>query len=408
MNKNKILTTIYKLIESNLYPVSLYARQIAGTLILFIIARYLPVYDYGLFSSYRTIAVFILVFANMGFESYILVSSQNNAKKVKLKIALFMLNAFSLLLLTSIILPFTNLEKKLIFFLVLFRTFFDGTFFALILPYFQASRKLKVISIINIIYAICVSIIALISYIFNLSLIHFLLMNILLGLINFIQCSFLVKVSYLQALKHITKFFKYIDKSIISYMLVNIFFILYTQIPGLYISTFVDKDNAALFFSAYTIANIVMLLISAQTQKIMPEFIDANVQQGKKILKDESMKMFIATFVLFLFFVSLGKYLLKLLYFKDFYQGAYSILLILSLGNISFAIGKIYVTYIVSKGYSYLISRMQLESIIISIITILLLNKYNIYAAAIAYFSSATYIGIRYTLKTKQLLKEQI
>ena len=85
---------IIKFIQNNLYAVSLYARQIAGTLVLFVIARYLSVYDYGLFSSYKTIASFILVFANMGFESYILVSSQNDLTKIKNKIVIFVSNAF--------------------------------------------------------------------------------------------------------------------------------------------------------------------------------------------------------------------------------------------------------------------------------------------------------------------------
>ena len=46
---------INSIIKNNLYAFSLYARQAAGTLVLFIIARYLSVYDYGVFTSYKAI-----------------------------------------------------------------------------------------------------------------------------------------------------------------------------------------------------------------------------------------------------------------------------------------------------------------------------------------------------------------
>ena len=82
---DKLRAIIQKILKNNFYAISLYARQIAGTLVLFLIARYLTVYDYGLFTSYKTLSVLILVLANMGYESYILVSSQNNVVKVMVK-----------------------------------------------------------------------------------------------------------------------------------------------------------------------------------------------------------------------------------------------------------------------------------------------------------------------------------
>ena len=141
---------VIKIFSKHLYPISLYARQIAGTIVLFVIARYLSVYDYGIFTSYKALSAFILVLANMGFESYILVSSKNNVEKVKQKIALFLLNSLLLISLVLFCLPFSRVEQKYLFMLVFIRTFLDGTFFALILPYFQASRKFQQISIINI------------------------------------------------------------------------------------------------------------------------------------------------------------------------------------------------------------------------------------------------------------------
>ena len=403
-----MIALMKKCFKNNFYAISLYARQIAGTLVLFLIARYLTVYDYGLFTSYKTLSAFILVLANMGYESYILVSSQNNVVKVKQKIALFMLNAITIVALVLLGLPFSFVGVKLLFALVFIRTFLDGTFFALVLPYFQASRKLKIISIINIIYAIAIMGIAILSYLFNLSIIKFLLLNIFLGVINFIQCSIYSKIPYIQILKHLKLSIKLLDKSLLSYMLINICFILYSQIQGVFVSTQVNKELAALYFAANTIACIVMLLIGAQTQKLMPEFIDIKQDKAEKFLKNEVKKMNYITFSILAFFIVAGKIILTLLYGQKIYANAYFILLILSTANIFYGMGKIYITYIMAKNNTNIILKMQVVSIVISIVVLGITHKYGIYSAALAYFLSAVYIGMAYMQTTKQLLKNNI
>ena len=396
------------MLNDHLYPISLYARQVAGTLVLFIIARYLSVYDYGIFTSYKTLSAFILVLANMGFESYILVSSQNNIGKVKQKIAFFLLNAGLLISFVLLGLPFSWVEHKYLFLLIFIRTFLDGTFFALILPYFQASRKFNQISIVNIFYAFLIFIIAITSYIFKLKLELFLIINICLGIINFIQISVLAKIPYYNIINKIKESFKLVDISILSFMLINICFILYSQIQGVFVSTQVPKDLAALYFAANTIASIIMLLIGAQTQKIMPEFIDVSPNKALTLLKNEVKKMNIITISTLIFFILFGKLILEILYGQVEYQNSYFILLILSIANIFYGMGKVYITYIMSKNKTHIIWQMQIKAIIISIFTLLLTSKYGIYSAALAYLLSASYIGITYMQKTKKILKEQI
>ena len=327
-----MLNKVKNIISNNLYPISLYARQIAGTLILFIIARYLSVYDFGLFSSYKNIATFCFMFANLGFAEYILVSSKANVKEVKLKISLFLLNAISIGILIALDSTFFHLDSHILFVLVVIRTFFDGTFFALfalILPYFQATKTFNTIAKINIVYAVCISIIAIISYIFKLSLYKFLLLNICLGLINFIQCSYFTKINYLLVLNHFKRFCQMIDKSIWAYIGVSIAYFLYAQIPSLYVSTYLPKEQAALYFSAFTIATVVGLLITAQVQKMMPDLINNSIENIKLILKNNLKIMLIFTVGLFIFMLLFGKTLLLLLYGQSYYTKAYPILLIL-------------------------------------------------------------------------------
>lgn len=397
---------IKKILIEQLYPLSLYSRQIAGTFVLLFIARFLSVYDYGLFSSYKTLASFWLLFANIGYNEYILVSSQNIVKEVQLKIGLFIINAIFITLLIAAGSLLSSVESHLIFLLVLLRTFFDTTFFSIVLPYFQSANKFTIISYINIFYSIATIIITIISYIMNLSLITFLLLSIILGLFNFIQVSYYAKINYLLTIKHIKRLISRLDKTIFAYIGVVLCSYLYTQIPSLYSSSFIKKEEAALYFAAFTISTIISLLINAQVQKMVPEMINNSIEKIKIIMKNNMKFIMSINAIVFLFLLLFGKIILKLLYEKDYYINAYPLLLILTISNISIAIAAIYGTYITASGNQHIKIRMQIEAIIISILTLSLFHKYGIYAAAMAYFLSATHIAIRYVIKTKKMLKQ--
>lgn len=400
-----MLKIIKIILDSQLYAFSLYIRQIAGTIILFIIARYLSVYDYGLFSSYKNIATFCLMFANLGFADYILVSSKANTREVQLKISMFLINAICIVLVVCFGSAFCCLENTLLFWLVLIRTFFDGTFFALILPYFQAAKKFNTISIINITYALCILVIATISYIFKLSLVRFLVLNIILGIINFIQCSFYAKINYILFFRSIKRFISMLDKSIFAFIGVIIAYYLYAQIPSLYVATHVNKELAALYFAAYMIANIIQLLISAQTQKMIPEMIKSTVEDVRIIIKKNLIFVISVTTMVFMFFVVFGKLLLQFLYGQQYYTNAYPVLLILMVGNIAVAEAAVFGTYITTSGNQKKKIPMQIEATLITILGLVLLHKYGIYGASFAYVISAMYIAIRYTIETNKILK---
>ena len=396
---------IINIFNNNIYPISLYARQIAGTLVLFIIARYLSVYDYGLFSSYKNIASFCFMFANLDFSNYILVSSKANVKEVKLKISLFLLNAISIGVLIALGSTFFHLDSHILFWLVVIRTFFDGTFFALILPYFQATKTFNVIAKINIVYAIFIALIAVIAYIFKLTLTKFLVLNIILGFINFIQCSYFAKINYFLVFNHLKRFCKMVDKSIWAYVGVSIAYFLYAQIPSLYVSTYLPKEQAALYFSAFTIAAVVGLLISAQVQKMMPDLINNSIENIKLILKKNLKIMLFITGGLFLFMLLFGKLILLLLYGQSYYGNAYPILLILMFGNICVAEAAVYGAYITASGNQKRKIPMQLEATSLTVLGLIILHKFGIYGAAISFLFAAIYISYRYTTFTIKLIK---
>lgn len=402
-----MLKGIKSIFNSQLYAMSLYARQIAGTAVLLLVTRFLSVHDYGLFRSYGTIAGFCLMFANLEYGNYILVSSNAKVKEVKLKISLFMLHAIVLVCLALITSYLLKIDSYLIFALVLFRTFFDATFFGLMLPYFQASKKFNVISWINIFYSLATILFAFICYIKHYSLVTFLLMGICLGILNFLQCSYFANINYLLLFKYLKKMIKKIDRSIFEYIFSSLTWFLYAQIPPLYVSTKLQKEDAALFFAAFTISNIVYILVNAQNQKIVPELIHSSYEKSKTILRKNIIFIFSILFSMLFIFILAGKFILSLIYGKGIYGDANICLIILTLGNMFVALGAIHGAYITAKGKQKYKSRMMLEASLITILSLIILHKFGIYSAALSFLLAAIYAGTRFMLFTKKLLEQQ-
>lgn len=400
-----MLDLILKAFKEQFYTVSVYSRQLAGTIVILLIARYLSVHDFGLFSSYKSIAAFCLLFANLDFDLYILVSSKANQNEVKLKISFFLLNAFSIILFVSLGSFLFNIENHILFIFVLIRTFFDGTFFGLILPYFQATKKFNTIAKINIVYSFVISLIAVYSYIKHLSLIQFLILNIIAGIINFLQCTYFAKINYLLALVKIKRFFQMLDKTIWSFIGSSITSYIYTQITALYVAVFLLKEQAALFFAAFTISNITTLFAAAQVQKILPEMIKKTPEEHINIIKKNCIIMGTIFGIILLGFVFGGKLFLKLLYAKDYYMNAYYVLLILTLANIIIGIGRIFGNYIAVIGHQAIKVRIKVETSVISILGLVCLHKLGIEGASLAVLISSIYNTSRYIIFSMKKIK---
>jgi len=396
---------IFSILKSQLYTLSLYCRQLAGTLSVLLIARYLAVYDFGLFSSYKSISSFCLLFANLDFDHYILVSSKANMHDVKLKVSLLITNAIFLILLVSTGSLLLGLENHILFILVLLRTFFDTTFFSLVLPHFQASGKFMKISKINISYGICISLIAIISYIFKFSLTKFLILSICAGTINFIQCTFFSKINFVMPFVYLKRFIQKIDKQIFTYIASSITSYLYAQLSALYVAVFLPKEQAALFFAANTIAMFPTLFTAAQVQKMLPELIKTSPVNHSKIIR-KNITILVSFFILiFIFFTFLGKWLLKLIYLKDYYLNAHVILLLLMLAYTFIGISTIYGAHITAAGKQIVKVKVKVEASVITVISLISLYKFGISGAAMSVAVSGFYTALRYALWSIKIRK---
>ena len=408
LNKNLYYKNIIKALSKQyLYTISLYFRRIAGAFSVFFIARYLSVYDYGLYASYVNIANYLLLFANLGFNEYILVSSQNNVTKVRIKQAIFIIFGILLCIVFSLTSYFIKIENHTIFLLILYKTFFDGAFFALALPYFQAAKKFNQIAIINIFYSIGIIIIAISALILKLSLIKFLILCIILGLTNFIQCSLGTKINYISIIKKPIIILKMVDKNILPYSFVTLMMVTRDQLPSLSVSILMSKEQAALYFAAFNIASISSLFATAQLQQIMPTMIKATSTLLINIMKKSALIIFYINLGIIIFLAIFGKQILVLLYGKEFYANSYILLLLISAIMMISGVSGILGYFITARGFQKFKLKCQIEFIILSIISISIFFKYGIYALVCVFVLVQLYAIPRYGFfvynKIKQL-----
>ena len=150
-----------------------------------------------------------------------------------------------------------------------------------------------------------------------------------------------------------------------------------------------------------------MLLISAQTQKMVPEMIKNTVSNVRKILYENLKFIMLITGTLFVFMVLFGKIVLKLVYGQDYYMNGYCVLLILMLSNIVLAESSIFGAHIVASNNVNKVLPILLRTSGIAILSLFILRGFGIYGAATSFFIASVYLAYEYTIYSNKLLKQQ-
>jgi O-antigen/teichoic acid export membrane protein len=190
--------------------------------------------------------------------------------------------------------------------------------------------------------------------------------------------------------------------------LVEIACIFYIQIQALYVSTFLPKEDAALFFSAFTLTTIITLFVGAQKQKLIPEILKTSVEVTRKILKSYLINSFILIFLVFVVFCLFGKNILALLYGQVYYQNANYVLLLLTIANFFTATIVIVGSYLTAKNKVHMKTPLQIESIFVAIISLFLFKIYGIYGATYSYIITALYLSIRYIMTVNNEINKEL
>lgn len=395
--------SIKKHFSSFFYTVSLFLRRLSSALIVFLLARYITVNEFGLYTSFLNIAGILLLITNFGFNEFLLVKSKNNKKDVHDSIHGFILLSILLFLVIIICSLFFNINNKFFLILILVKVFLENQIGIILLTYFQSINDLKFVSITNILYSILIIFAALISNLLKLNLEIFLIINIFIAfLIAFVQLI-IIKVNLLAYLKKFLYFLKTLDKSLIYFGFVMITVALYMQTPSLIVSCFLPKDEVAIYFAAYNISSILLLISVSQLQKILPKLISFNITNIGNLIKSNLISISIINLIIIIIFIAFGKQFLLLIYSDSLYLKSYTILLVLSGSNFFQSINGILATLLTARGFQKQKLIFQIEFIIFGLIlAFILINKFGAVGAALTYLLMYVYGIIRYLIFIKK------
>ena len=257
------------------------------------------------------------------------------------------------------------------------------------------AKQFNKIAVINIVYSIGIMAITTCLYIFKLSLVIFLALIVILGVVNFIQCSVGIRINYFLALFNLKKIYKFIDDKFKYFAFVSVILITQSQLYSVCISVFMPKEQAALFFAAFNIVSIIQLFAIAQIQQIMPKMVIQGCKELKKSIIDAQKILLFVFGGLIVFFIFGGKILLHIIYSKEYYLNAYPILIILSVINLT-NIAGIYGCAVSAKGQQKQKMKIQIEILSVAVVAILLLYRFGMYGLICSFGISSTYSLIRY------------
>jgi O-antigen/teichoic acid export membrane protein len=390
-------------LESFIYASSLFVRRCVAAVIAFFLARYLSVAEFGLYSSLVSISLILLVVANLGYNEYLLVISKNNREKVVNHIIGFSFIGFIFLLLISAIIGLSGYEHKFIFILILMKMFIDTKLSIVTFAYFQAENKFFEIGIINILYSIVVSLAIGWCYFNKISLEGFLALNVTAGII-FIFVQFLyMDIKIKNYFSDLVYFFRNLKKDIIYFALSFFTFDMYYLLPSFLAAVFLLKEQTALFFAAFNIAQIFVLIAQAQMHRMIPEFITLDKEKTAVIIKNNLLYLIIVNLLIFILFIFTGKSILQVVYSKSEYLSSFPLLMIFLAGNVFYALSIPFLSYVIAKGHQKKRIMLQLEFFAVSLVFVLLTFKFlDLYLISGLYAIMCGYVFVRYRMFYRQ------
>ena len=134
--------------------------------LLVLLARTIPVSVFGTYSAYINIIGVLLLVTNFGFSEYLLVNSEDN-RLLKINSSNFLQVSFLLFIILFIGLCFFPKDDSILAALVLIKIFLETSIYNILLAYYQVEKKLKIMSITNIVSGASVIILSFLCYLFN-------------------------------------------------------------------------------------------------------------------------------------------------------------------------------------------------------------------------------------------------
>lgn len=362
---------------------------------------------FGTVSAYNNVISILILFTNFGFSEYILVNSGSKEKlhlNTRNLIFVSVLCAIIILSLSSIF-PF---ESWLIFSLLWIKIYFENALALLLLAFFQVDKKMKVISAYNIFNSLLIFIVLGVLYYLKLGLLHYLISIVLIYLATtlFLIGRHGLNPLYSLSLKRKTRIYFWI-KEMRYYGFSMITIPVYMMLPSVIGAISLKKPDFAIFQSAFSLTNIILLVSTSYLQSEYPKYLySESIAELKERLFKTVLKVFFLNAFIIVFFLFLGKDILLVVYKKEIFQSAFFPLLILLGANMLFVFASAFSVPIVINKQQKLKTKLHLEFIFISLVlSIFLIQLMGIVGICITYLLLYTYVFFRYFTKFNNITK---
>jgi O-antigen/teichoic acid export membrane protein len=390
-----------------MFTLSNLLKRGANYLLMVLLVRSVSVAVIGSYAAYINIIGVLLLITNFGFSEYLLVNSEEESIR-KENISIFFqisLILFFFILIITLFIPLNDYKLGL---LILIKVYLETSIYNILLAFYQAKGKLKIMSVTNIISGISVIIISFIFYFLSYDIYTYLLgincVFIVIAIIHFFRIPFRFNTISHIIFKLKSRFYnlKYYGISMITIPI-------YMMAPTVIGSFLLSSEDMAQYQVAFSISNILLLVSVSLLQVGYVQFVElkGDLVELRKALKKIGIKIIGVNLMFLILFSIFGKEILLLVYKKESYLEAYYPLLVLLCVNTIFMFSAIFAVVMVIRKEQREKSKYHMEFIFISISFGFLFTYYfGIYGVVSSYVVLYSYSFIRYLIRYNKIYKE--
>jgi O-antigen/teichoic acid export membrane protein len=271
----------------------------------------------------------------------------------------------------------------------------------LLFTYYQYKQKFNIVATINIFYCICVGVLLVFLQFSKLTIENILMILNFFIFINILLFIYKSNLDFKQL--NVRKNLSTVDKDIWYYGFSSITIPLYMQMPLFIMTFFVEKEEIAIFYLAYTISSVMLLVSISINQQYLPKVIHNKNKPFFSIIKFPIVLLILFNILTYLFFYFFGHETIEIILNKPEYIKSNELILWLILSNCFQSISGLLALYLVSKNLMKEKLYLHLEMIIIGLIlSIIFISNFSLYGVIITYLFIYSYSNLRYIFIIKK------
>lgn len=380
-----------------LFTASIFSKRIVNFLLNIILARIISLQDFGEYSSYLIVASYILLITEFGYSEYTLIKGKQNNNFSFLFTNFTFLSIITFVGISTISMTF---EVNYIFLLILGKVYMEVFLNKILLSHYQHIHNFRFYSLISFAYSLFLFFVCIYIFYFPLELSYVLLIVNLFLLTNVL---ILFKNTSLNLkLLSVPMFIKSLTKDLIHYGLSSVTVTVYMLSPLLVMTYLLPKEDVAVFYVAYMIASVMILLSVSINQQYLPKIIGQKNDFFLLILKPLKL-LFALNIVMLMLFYFFGEWILHILFQKEAFIETNQYLLLLIISNLFQSISGLLAMYLVGNDLLKRKFSFHLEFIFISlIVSFPLIYNFELYGVACSFITIYSFALLRTYLFIKK------